>query len=159
MLDVGGGFPATYVGSYAPPLEDFMTAIEAGVKDLKLRRDCILMCEPGRGLVAHAISIVAQVQLRKGNQLYINDGIYGSFDEMVVAKIRLPSRMVRLDGDSTAPLEPFILNGPTCDSLDVLPGLSISRPISTTATGSRSTAWGPIPMRRPPISTASIRRR
>ena len=63
-----------------------MTAIEAGVKDLKLRRDCVLMCEPGRGLVAHAISIVAQVQLRKGNQLYINDGIYGSFDEMVVAE-------------------------------------------------------------------------
>ena len=56
ILDVGGGFPATYVGSYAPPLEDFMTAIEAGVKDLKLRRDCVLMCEPGRGLVAHAIS-------------------------------------------------------------------------------------------------------
>jgi ornithine decarboxylase len=122
ILDVGGGFPAQYIGSNAPPLEDFMAAIEAGVKQLKLRRDCILMCEPGRALVAHAISNVVQVQLRKGNQLYINDGIYGSFDEMVAAKIKLPARMVRLANESTAPIQPFILNGPTCDSLDVLPG-------------------------------------
>jgi ornithine decarboxylase len=122
ILDVGGGFPAQYIGSKAPPLEDFMSAIEAGVKALHLRRDCVLMCEPGRGLVAHAISIVVQVQLRKANQLYINDGIYGSFDEMVSAKIKLPARLVRLTGPSSAPVEPFILNGPTCDSLDVLPG-------------------------------------
>jgi len=121
MLDVGGGFPAHYVGENVPPLEDFMAAIEAGVKDLALRRDCVLMCEPGRALVAHGVSIVVQVQLRKGNQLYINDGVYGSFDEMVAAKIKLPARMVRLKGESTAPLESFILNGPTCDSLDVLP--------------------------------------
>jgi len=122
LLDVGGGFPAHYVGTDTPPLEDYMAAIEAGVKKLHLRRDCILMCEPGRALVAHGISIIVQVQLRKGNQLYINDGIYGSFDEMVSAKIKLPARMVRLKGDSTAPLQPFILDGPTCDSLDVLPG-------------------------------------
>jgi ornithine decarboxylase len=122
MLDVGGGFPAQYVDTDMPPLEDYMAAIEAGVKDLKLRRDCVLMCEPGRALVAHGVSIIVQVQLRKGNQLYINDGVYGSFDEMVSAKIKVPARMVRLRNESTAPLEPFVLNGPTCDSLDILPG-------------------------------------
>ena len=122
ILDVGGGFPAQYVGAGVPPLEDYMASIEIGVRELKLRRDCILMCEPGRALVAHGVAVVVQVQLRKGNQLYINDGIYGSFDELVSAKIRLPARMVRLSGESAAPLEPFVLNGPTCDSLDVLPG-------------------------------------
>ena len=122
ILDVGGGFPARYVGVNMPPLEDFMAAIEAGVRELNLRRDCILMCEPGRALVADSVSIIVQVQLRKGNQLYINDGIYGSFDEMVVAKTKVPARMVRLRGESTAPIESFVLNGPTCDSLDVLPG-------------------------------------
>ncbi len=122
IVDVGGGFPAHYVGSCTPPLEDYVTAIEAGIKELGLRRDCMLMCEPGRGLVAHGISVVVQVQLRKGNQLYVNDGIYGSFDEMAAAKIKLPARMVRLGTDSSAPIEPFVLNGPTCDSLDVLPG-------------------------------------
>jgi len=122
ILDVGGGFPAQYLGAKTPPLEEFIAAIEAGLRELPLRRDCILMCEPGRALVAHAVSDVVQVQLRKGNQLYINDGIYGSFDEMVTTKIKLPARMIRIDGESTAPVESFILNGPTCDSLDVLPG-------------------------------------
>ena len=122
IVDVGGGFPAHYVGSAIPPLEHYMSAIETGLKELGLRRDCILMCEPGRGLVAHGISVVVQVQLRKGNQLYINDGIYGSFDEMAAAKIKLPARMVRLGRDSSAPVESFVLNGPTCDSLDILPG-------------------------------------
>ena len=53
-LDVGGGFPAKYLGTNMPPLEDYMTAIEDGAKRIKLRRDCVLMCEPGRALVAPA---------------------------------------------------------------------------------------------------------
>jgi ornithine decarboxylase len=120
-LDVGGGFPAAYLGTNMPPLEEFMAAIENGVKKLQLRRDCVLMCEPGRALVAHAISVVTQVQLRKEEQLYINDGIYGSLSETVDAGLKLPARLVRLGDDSSAPSMDFILNGPTCDSLDVLP--------------------------------------
>jgi ornithine decarboxylase len=121
MLDVGGGFPAEYVGTNMPPLEDFIAEIEAGARALKLRRDCVLMCEPGRALVADGMSLVVQVQLRKENQLYINDGIYGSLSEMVTAGLRLPARLVRLRGPYSAVSRSFGLNGPTCDSLDVLP--------------------------------------
>ena len=39
-----------------------------------------------------------QVQLRKGDKLYINDGIYGSLSEMVQGGVRLPARLVRLKG-------------------------------------------------------------
>lgn len=120
-LDIGGGFPAEYLGTNMPPFEDFIHEIEEGVKKLKLRRDCVLMCEPGRALVAHAVSVVTQVQLRKDNQLYINDGIYGSLSEMVDAGIRLPARAHRLSGAFSGPPLDFTLNGPTCDSLDVLP--------------------------------------
>jgi ornithine decarboxylase len=120
-LDVGGGFPAEYIGTNMPPLEEFIHEIEEGVKALRLRRDCVLMCEPGRALVAHAISLVVQVQLRKEDQLYINDGIYGSLSEMVDAGIRLPARLLRLKGEPATEQREFILNGPTCDSLDVLP--------------------------------------
>jgi len=91
------------------------------VKKLQLRRDCVLMCEPGRALVAHAISVVTQVQLRKEEQLYINDGIYGSLSETVDAGLKLPARLVRIGEASRAPSMDFTLNGPTCDSLDVLP--------------------------------------
>jgi ornithine decarboxylase len=121
-LDVGGGFPAEYLGTNMPPLEAFMAEIEKGVKDLKLRRDCVLMCEPGRALVAEAMSIVVQVQLRKGDRLYINDGIYGSFSEMVTAGLRLPAELVRLNGTPSNEVRSFTLMGPTCDSVDVLPG-------------------------------------
>ena len=120
-LDVGGGFPVQYVGTNMPPLEDYIAEIEAGVKELKLRRDCVLMCEPGRALVADGISLVVQVQLRKGDQLYINDGIYGSLSEMVTAGLKLPARLVRLKGRPSEQMQAFLLNGPTCDSLDVLP--------------------------------------
>jgi ornithine decarboxylase len=81
----------------------------------------MLMCEPGRALVAEGMSLVAQVQLRKGDQLYINDGIYGSLSETVTAKLRFPVRLVRLRGGASETLRDFTLNGPTCDSLDVLP--------------------------------------
>ncbi|HVJ34769.1 MAG TPA: type III PLP-dependent enzyme [Terriglobia bacterium] len=120
-LDIGGGFPAEYIGTNMPPLEDFIREIEEGVKELGLRRDCVLMCEPGRALVAHAVSLVVQVQLRKNDQLYINDGIYGSLSEMVDAGIRLPARLIRLKGEPATETRDFVLNGPTCDSLDVLP--------------------------------------
>ena len=121
VLDVGGGFPARYIGTNMPPFEDYIAEIEAGVKELKLRRDCVLMCEPGRALVADGVSLVVQVQLRKGDQLYINDGIYGSLSEMVTAGLKLPARLVRLNGRPAPQTRAFILNGPTCDSLDVLP--------------------------------------
>ena len=120
-LDVGGGFPAEYLGTNMPPFDDFIHEIEEGVKKLKLRRDCVLMCEPGRALVAHAVSLVTQVQLRKDNQLYINDGIYGSLSETVDAGLHLPARAHRLSGALTGAPMDFTLNGPTCDSLDVLP--------------------------------------
>ena len=121
-LDVGGGFPAQYMTNTIPPLESFIAEIEAGVKALGLRRDCVLMCEPGRALVAESMSLVVQVQLRKGDRLYINDGIYGSLSEMVTANLRLPARVVRLKGPTSPDLQPFKLFGPTCDSVDVLPG-------------------------------------
>jgi ornithine decarboxylase len=121
-LDVGGGFPAPYLGVNLPPLEDYMDEIQKGVTALNLRRDCVLMCEPGRALVAEAMSLVAQVQLRKDHRLYINDGIYGSFNEVVTARLKLPARAYRRGGEVGGTPAEFVLNGPTCDSLDVLPG-------------------------------------
>jgi ornithine decarboxylase len=121
VLDVGGGFPASYPGTQAPPLETFVDEIVRAAKSLKLRNDCVLMCEPGRAMVADGMSLLVQVQLRKDGQLYINDGLYGGLSETKVANIRLPARAIRLDGEFGARTAEFILNGPTCDSVDVLP--------------------------------------
>ncbi len=121
-LDVGGGFPANYANAKVPPLENYMAEIRAGLKDIGLKPTVDVFSEPGRALVAAACSLLTQVQLRKGDRLYINDGIYGSLSEMTQVDIRMPVRMIRLKGEPSQTLRPFTLNGPTCDSLDVLPG-------------------------------------
>ena len=121
-VDVGGGFPAHYLETSLPPLEDYMAEIRAGLKDIKLKPTVDVFAEPGRALVAAGCSLLTQVQLRKDKQLYINDGIYGSLSEMTQVGIKLPARLIRLAGDPQEEIEEFTLNGPTCDSLDVLPG-------------------------------------
>jgi ornithine decarboxylase len=120
-VDVGGGFPAEYHNMPTPPLEDYMDQIRAGLKDIKLKPAVEVFAEPGRVLVAPGCSLLTQVQLRKGDQLYINDGIYGSLSELTQVGIELPARLIRLDGPPGNETRAFTLNGPTCDSLDVLP--------------------------------------
>jgi len=121
-LDVGGGFPVAYANRPVPPLEDYMAEILRGLKALALRPTVEIMAEPGRALVADACSLLTQVQLRKEERLYINDGIYGSLSELVQADIHLRARVIRLSGTPSRSQRAFKLNGPTCDSLDVLPG-------------------------------------
>jgi len=121
FLDLGGGFPATYVDDAPPDLETFMTTIRDELKTLNLRGDCMLMCEPGRALVASGCSLLTQVHLRKEDEIYLNDGIYHSLSEAVGAHIRHPVRLIRLDGDASPNLRSFKAFGPTCDCLDVIP--------------------------------------
>ena len=119
-LDVGGGFPARYPGAAVPPLAEFMAAVRSGLARLELPADCTVLCEPGRALVADAMSVLTRVMLRKGERLYLNDGIYGSFKGFTIG-LRYPHRGLRADGRVAHGDTPFTLYGPTCDSLDVLP--------------------------------------
>jgi ornithine decarboxylase len=85
------------------------------------------MCEPGRALVAQGISLVTQLVMRRNDRLYINDGIYGSFDEQRFAGFDedYPARAYALENGAarrlTGEKRPFRTYGPTCDSMDVLP--------------------------------------
>jgi len=121
-IDVGGGFPAAYGDRPVPALDAYMEAIRRGLKQLGLNPNVEIFAEPGRALVAQGCSLLTQVQLRKDDRLYINDGIYGSLSEMATVAIRLPARLIRLEGPVSDKMGEFALNGPTCDSLDVLPG-------------------------------------
>src|SRR3546814_15941750 len=47
--------------------------------------------------------------------------MYGSLGETVTAGRKLRARAVRLKGAPSEETQSFILNGPTCDSLDVVP--------------------------------------
>jgi ornithine decarboxylase len=126
-LDIGGGFPGPYSGNDVPPYHWYFDTIREAIATLGDRK-IPLLCEPGRALIAEGLSLVTQVILRKGDRLYINDGIYGSFDELTLPgwSADYPVRVFTLDAKGRAlPLpgdqRPFRVYGPTCDTLDVLP--------------------------------------
>ena len=117
-LDVGGGFPAAYTGS-EPPFSSFVRAIEVAVREQGLR--CRLQCEPGRALVASGASVLARIELRRGSALYLNDGVYGNLAELKWIGPAFPMRAVR-DRVGSVASAAFDLFGPTCDSIDSMPG-------------------------------------
>jgi ornithine decarboxylase len=120
LLNVGGGFPAPYPGDQAAPLERYFAAVILGCRGLPLAPGCLLLCEPGRSLVATAGSIVVQVLVRKDRCLYINDGIFGNMQELRHPKERRPVRLIRPSRPVSPQLSTFKVYGPTCDSDDVL---------------------------------------
>lgn len=61
--------------------------------------------------------------MRRGASLYLNDGTYGSLSELKYLGPCFPITVIRPDGE--APAEgrgDFQLFGPTCDSVDSMPG-------------------------------------
>ncbi len=126
-LDIGGGFPTAYAGEEPPPFHWYFDMIKEALTNLGLPK-LNVMCEPGRALVAQGLSLVTQVVMRRSDRLYLNDGIYGSFDEQrfpgfdenypaIAITLDTKGNAKRLSGEK----RPFRAYGPTCDSADVLP--------------------------------------
>lgn len=122
VLDVGGGFPSRYANSEPAPMEDFMNAINTGIESLPVRENVRLMCEPGRSLVSEAESLIVHVDARRGHNLFINDGAYGTLFDAAHLGFVFPARLVSQPVDADAPMGAFELWGPTCDSIDHMPG-------------------------------------
>ena len=123
IIDVGGGFPVSYADTVPVPLGDYFVAIERGLEASCLAGRVRLWAEPGRALVAAGVSILLQVQLRRGDDLYVNDGVYGSLSDAGSPGFQFPVRLVRVDGPSPSPQQqPFRFFGPTCDSADRMDG-------------------------------------
>jgi len=121
VLDVGGGFPAPYPGMTAPPLADYVATIEERFERSLVAENCELWCEPGRALVAEAASLLVRVEGRKGDRLYINDGVYGALFDAGTLNWSYPAR--RVSGASNdGPEIGFSLFGPTCDDWDHIEG-------------------------------------
>lgn len=123
IVDVGGGFPSVYPGMVPPSLPEYMDVIHRAFDEMKVHEATELWAEPGRSLVAESTSILARVELRKGDALYLNDGAYGNLFDATHAKWPFPVRLHRAeDGDEQPELRPFRFYGPTCDSIDHMPG-------------------------------------
>ncbi len=121
-IDVGGGFPSRYTDSVPARLEDFIHVIKASMDRMPVTEHCRLICEPGRALVAEAESLIVKVDLRRGNELYINDGGYGVLYDSAQLGFIFPVRLLREGLDPNELLVPFEFWGPTCDSIDHMKG-------------------------------------
>ena len=126
VVDVGGGFPSVYPGMVPPALDDYVDSIERGFAEMMVHETTELWCEPGRALVAEGSSILTKVELRKGDALYLNDGSYGSLFDAAHTKWPFPVKLLRNENGEACevegPLKPYRFWGPTCDSLDHMPG-------------------------------------
>ena len=121
-IDVGGGFPSRYTDSVPARLDDFVDVIKTSMEKMPVTEHCRLICEPGRALVAEAESLIVKVDLRRGNELFINDGGYGALFDSAHLGFIFPVRLIRAGLDANEPLVPFEMWGPTCDSIDHMKG-------------------------------------
>lgn len=138
VLDVGGGFPATYTGNEGEFVE-YCATIRDTVAEMDFIGPCELRCEPGRGLVGLGQSVLVRVDLRRRNDLFLNDGVFGGLSELKYLGPYFPMQALRHDGtvaEAVGTAEgtdgQFQLFGPTCDSVDSCPGpFAISDEIAT----------------------------
>jgi ornithine decarboxylase len=121
-LDVGGGFPSIYPNHTPMPLATFIDAIKAGFEEIPTTERCRLMCEPGRALSAESESLIVRVDSRRGNELFINDGAYGALFDAAHLNWIYPTRLVGHVPKVGEELVGFQMWGPTCDSIDHMPG-------------------------------------
>lgn len=119
-LDIGGGFPSPYthnvqtiqeIGAVINPL------LEKYFSDFKIRS------EPGRYLINVCMFLLTSVistSVRQGhNWLFIDDGVYGSFTDMISGHSEYVLYALSELQDAKADTH-YVVGGPTCDSIDVI---------------------------------------
>ena len=121
-INVGGGFPSVYPDLNPEPLSNYMMEIKKELNNLKLDKLPEIICEPGRAIVAESGSTIVKVILKKKNNLYINDGTYGSLFDAGAPNFVLPSKMITEGRVQSKKLTAFSFFGPTCDGLDYMKG-------------------------------------
>ncbi|TRW96777.1 type III PLP-dependent enzyme [Paracoccus sp. M683] len=123
-LNVGGGFPSHRVMGVEPDLPAIFAKIGETAAEVFGESLPELVCEPGRGLCADAYALITRVKsVRDGSNVFLNDGVYGGLTELPIIgnidriQVLTPQGLPREED-----LHPRVIFGPTCDSVDRLPG-------------------------------------
>jgi len=121
LLNLGGGFPAFYGQSIEAP-RAYAAAVMRAVEE-RFGEVAEVMAEPGRGLVAEAGHIAAEVMLvsRKSADdlhrwVYLDIGRFSGLAETEGEAIRYQIVTPHEGGEAG----PCVLAGPSCDSADIL---------------------------------------
>ncbi len=121
IIDIGGGFPVSYREAM-PTIGDIAAIVDEVLGD---RRDeFTLLAEPGRFLAADSMTLLTSVvgsAVRDGRMWhYLDDGLYGSYSNVMTEDVHPPILALREVVDGVSDYEPVTLAGPTCDSADVI---------------------------------------
>lgn len=123
-LNVGGGFPNHRLAAVVPQLDETFALIDRVATESFGADRPALVCEPGRALCGDAFAIADRVKAVRDNaHVFLNDGVYGALNELPMIgvidrySVLSPEGVLR-KGASV----PRVVFGPTCDSVDRLPG-------------------------------------
>jgi ornithine decarboxylase len=124
VLDIGGGFPVAYDGPVVA-IEQIAAGLRAVLAPHAGRLE--ILAEPGRVLVAEAMTLVTSVvgiaERPDGRWYYLDDGVYGSYSNVVAEGVHplvLAVKELREGPRGTEGHRWATLGGPTCDSSDVV---------------------------------------
>ncbi|HEY5225352.1 MAG TPA: type III PLP-dependent enzyme [Methylovirgula sp.] len=122
MVNLGGGFPTKYLKE-VPAVKTYAQTIFKALREHFGNRIPETIIEPGRGMVGNAGIIEAEVVLiakkaadDKVKWVYLDIGKFNGLAETMDEMIRYPIRTPFDDNE----LEPCVIAGPSCDSVDVL---------------------------------------
>ncbi|MGA3302407.1 MAG: type III PLP-dependent enzyme [Methylovirgula sp.] len=122
MVNLGGGFPTKYLKD-VPAVKTYAQAIFRALRKHFGNRIPETIIEPGRGMVGNAGIIEAEVVLisKKADDdpvrwVYLDIGKFNGLAETMDEMIRYPIK-TPFDDDR---MEPCVIAGPSCDSVDVL---------------------------------------
>jgi ornithine decarboxylase len=123
-LNVGGGFPSHRMTAILPQLEETFQLIDRVATEAFGADRPELICEPGRAMCGDAYALAARVKaLRDDTHVFLNDGVYGSLTELPMIGVIDRIEVLSPEGQKRkAAAVPRIIFGPTCDSVDRLPG-------------------------------------
>lgn len=124
IVDAGGGFPAQYRGTETELIVFSQTIHKSFfVHASAYGSACTLQTEPGRALVAAGGSALVRVELRRSQQLFVNDGVHGLLSELRWMPGMHPVRRIGATAtDVQSELMAYSLAGPSCDSGDIMKG-------------------------------------
>jgi ornithine decarboxylase len=123
-LNVGGGFPNHRLSAIVPQIETTFALIDRVATEAFGADRPLLVCEPGRALCGDAFSLAARVKaVRDDTHVFLNDGVYGTLTELPMIGVIDRMEVLTPQGEKrSGDLIPRIVFGPTCDSVDRLPG-------------------------------------
>jgi ornithine decarboxylase len=128
IVDLGGGFPGDtsgYGGEGMPTFQELAAVIRESIDTFNaiIPQEIRYIAEPGRYFVSASTAITTKVYSRKGGNnayqaLYVDDGVYGSFNNVVYDHAHPRPQRLRAYENETIEEIPSAVFGPTCDGLD-----------------------------------------